>query len=292
MPAEPLHQRQPEGGPWQGKTRYQVIAENAADGITKPSGLYNVTLSVGRALQNRRLELENKVYQQHLEGMVAEQIPTNYSAFLRAITSLAYALETKDKYTSGHSQRVADLAVSIAHQMCLPHEEVEKLRLAALVHDIGKIGVKESVLNKPSCLTKEEFQQIERHPEVGEHILAPVADDEEFLKLVRHHHEWYDGTGYPDRLVGYQIPVGAVNLAVADAYEAMTSERPYREAMSNQIACAEIESGKGTQFDPQAAEAFLGMSYQLQSPPESAGAPVLPESLTTKVLAAAGTMMR
>jgi HD-GYP domain-containing protein (c-di-GMP phosphodiesterase class II) len=117
--------------------------------------------------------------------------------------------------------------------------------------------VRESVLNKPGRLTDEEFQHVKYHCEMGEHILAPIVEDEEILRVVRHHHERYDGTGYPNRLSGEQIPLGARILAVADTYDAMTSERPYRKAMSAEAACAEIERGKGTQFDPEVADAFL-----------------------------------
>ncbi len=152
---------------------------------------------------------------------------------------------------------MADIAVAIAKVMGLPQELIDRVRLAGLLHDIGKIGVKESVLNKPSRLTEEEFRHVQEHSETGERILAPIADDEEILRLVRSHHERYDGTGYPDQIQGEQIPLGARILAVSDAYEAMTSERPYRKAMSDKVASGEIEHNKGTQFDPEVADAFL-----------------------------------
>ncbi len=235
----------------------QCMKQGAYDYITKPFNLDEVILSIGRALEKRRLELENKEYQQHLEEKVAEQAKKIRASFLGAIMALAYALEAKDKYTSGHSQRVADISVAIAKRMGLPQESVDKVKLAGLVHDIGKIGVMESVLNKPGSLTDEEFQHIQKHPEIGERILTPVADDEEILRLVRNHHEYYDGNGYPDGLTSGQIALGARILAIADAYEAMTSERPYRKAMNDKAASAEIERGKGTQFDPEIADAFL-----------------------------------
>jgi len=235
----------------------QCMKQGAYDYITKPFNLDDVVLSVDRALEKRGLELENKEYQQHLEEKVAEQAKKIRTSFLSAITALAYALEAKDKYTSGHSQRVADIAVAIAKEMGLSQEIIDRVKLAGLLHDIGKIGVMESVLNKPGSLTGEEFQHIQKHPETGEHILAPVADDEEFLRLVRSHHERYNGSGYPDGLKDTQIELGAKILAIADAYEAMTSERPYRKAMSDKAASAEIERGKETQFDPEVADAFL-----------------------------------
>jgi len=229
----------------------------AYDYITKPFNLDEVSLSVGKALEKRRLELENRDYQQHLEQRVKEQAKKIRVSFLNAITALAYALEAKDRYTSGHSQRVAEMSVAIARELGLPPDRIDSIRLAGQVHDIGKIGVREAVLNKPAKLTDKEFNQIKRHCEIGEHILSPIVDDEEILNMVRHHHERYNGIGYPDGLSGEQIPLGARILAVADAFDAMTSERPYREAMSAEEACAEIERGKGTHFNPEVVEAFL-----------------------------------
>jgi len=233
------------------------MKRGAYDYMTKPFNLDEVVLNVDRALEKRRLELENKDYRQHLEEKVKEQAEKIRASFLSAITALAYALEAKDEYTSGHSQRVADFAVAIAAELGLSQESADKIRIAGLVHDIGKIGVRESILNKSSRLTDEEFQHIQKHAEIGERILAPIAEDAEILSLVRNHHEHFDGSGYPDGLKENQIPLGARILAVADAYEAMRSARPYRTAMSEAAACTEIQQGKGTQFDPAAADVFL-----------------------------------
>jgi len=233
------------------------VRQGAYDYVTKPFNLGEVTLSVERALEKRRLELEIRDYQLHLEQKVEEQAQKIRTAFLNAITSLAYALEAKDKYTSGHSQRVAGISVAIAAELGLSKTEIEKIRLAGLIHDIGKIGVREAVLNKPGKVSAKEYQHILSHSDIGEHILTPIVEDEAILKAVRHHHERYDGRGYPDGLSGEQIPLGARILAVADAYDAMKSERPYRGAMSVETACAEIERGKGTQFDPEVVDAFL-----------------------------------
>jgi putative nucleotidyltransferase with HDIG domain len=238
-------------------TAIQCMKEGAYDYLTKPFNLDEVILSVDRALEKRRLELENRDYRQHLEQKVEAQAKKIRALFLNAITALAYALEAKDIYTSGHSQRVAESAVAIAKEMGMPPDSISKIQLAGLVHDIGKIGVKESVLNKVGKLTDDEFEHIKAHCEIGEHILTPIVEDEEILKAVRHHHERYNGKGYPDGLSGEQIPLGARILAVADAYDAMTSERPYRKAMSDETACTEIERGKGTQFDTEVADAFL-----------------------------------
>ena len=235
----------------------QCMKQGAYDYISKPFNLEEVILSVGRALEKKRLELENREYKQHLEEKVTEQAEKIRSSFLSSMTSLAYALEAKDKYTSGHSQRVADIAVAIAKVIGLPQEIIDKVRLAGLLHDIGKIGVKESILNKPGRLTDKEFRHIQEHPKTGERILAPITDDKEILRLVRNHHEHYNGSGYPDGLRDTQIEIGARILALADSYEAMTSERPYRKAMSDEAAYTEIERGGGTQFDPEVVTAFF-----------------------------------
>jgi putative two-component system response regulator len=238
-------------------TAIECMKQGAYDYITKPFNLDEVVLSIERALEKRRLELENRDYQQHLEQKVEEQAKKIRTSFLNAITALVYALEAKDKYTSGHSQRVSRISVAIATELGLPQQDVERIRLAGLIHDIGKIGVREAVLNKPGKVNAEEYQHILSHCNIGEHILTPIVEDEQILRAVRHHHERYDGTGYPDGLSGGQIPLGAKILAVADTYDAIISGRPYREAESIQTACDEIQRHKGTQFDPEVVGAFL-----------------------------------
>jgi putative two-component system response regulator len=238
-------------------TAINCMKAGAYDYVTKPFNLDEVSFSVRRALEKRRLELENRDYQQHLEQKVEEQAQKIRASFFNAITALAYALEAKDVYTSGHSQRVTEISEAIAEHLGLPKETIEKIRLAGLVHDIGKIGVRESVLNKPGSLSDEEFKHVRLHSQTGERILKPIVDDKEILKAVRHHHERYDGWGYPDGLQGEQIPLLARIIAVADTFDAMTSERSYRKALTKEEACAEVERCRGTQFDPEAADAFL-----------------------------------
>jgi len=242
-----------------GGTRIGIeCKESGADEyITKPYILEEVVLTVDKVLEKRRLENLKEKYQQQLHDIVGEQTEKIRNSFFQAVTALVHALEAKDIYTSGHSQRVSDLSVAICNKMRLPQPITEKIKMAGLVHDIGKIGIKENILNKPTGLTDEEFKQVCHHPEIGEYILAPIVNDTEILQLVRSHHERYDGTGYPDRIKGSQIPLGTRILAVADAYDAMTSDRPYRKAMSSQIAFQEIKSKAGTQFDPEIVAALF-----------------------------------
>ncbi|MFC1964879.1 HD domain-containing phosphohydrolase [Chloroflexota bacterium] len=235
----------------------QCIRQGAYDYITKPFDLDSVALHVGIALEKRRLKLQNRDYQQHLEQKVATQAKKIRNSFLNSITALAYALEVRDKYTSGHSHRVSEISIVVANELGISQDRVDTIKLAGLIHDIGKIGVRESILNKPGKLTAEEYQQIKYHCEEGEHILIPIVEDDEILKMVRNHHERYDGNGYPDHLKGEQIPLGARILAVSDAYDAMTSLRPYRKLMSPEEASIEIEHCISSQFDPDIADAFL-----------------------------------
>jgi len=215
--------------------------------IAKLINLDEITLSVSRALEKRKLELEGKDHQHQFGNKAFEQAEGIRLLFLNAITALASALEAKDKYTAGHSRRVAKISATIANAMGLLQETNEKVKLAGMVHDVGKIGISESILNKPGPLTNEEFHHIQKHPEVGQHILTPIAgDDEEIIRMVRSHHERYDGSGYPDGLRQDEIPLGSRIIAVADAYEAMTSIRPYQKAISDEAALIEIQRGEGT----------------------------------------------
>ncbi len=231
-------------------TAIDCMKQGAYDYLTKPFKLDEVLFSIWRALDKRRLQLENREYRLNLETKVEYQAEKIRSSFFNAITSLAYALDAKDGYTAGHSERVSEIAVGIGIELELPQAEMERLRLAGKVHDIGKIGIDSTILHKPGILDPEERAEMERHPAVGERILHPVVEDAAVLAMVRNHHERWDGEGYPDRLAGEGIPLGARILALADTFDAMTSERPYRSANSIEFATGEIERCAGSQFDP------------------------------------------
>jgi HD-GYP domain-containing protein (c-di-GMP phosphodiesterase class II) len=182
--------------------------------------------------------------------------------YLGAIGSLAAAIEARDPYTVGHSARVTQYAVAIAESMDLPLEEVEELRLAGILHDLGKIGVPDSILNKPGRLSDEEYSAIKMHPVLSMRIIEPLPHLGNIIPIIYHHHERYDGNGYMDGKSGNGIPLGARIIAVADSYEAMTSDRPYRKALSREEAVAEIARCSGTQFDPEVVKHFLALLDQ------------------------------
>ena len=175
---------------------------------------------------------------------------------LSAIEALANTLEAKDRYTSGHSLRVGSYAISLAKAVGAGPIEIEFLKRAAHLHDIGKIGLSDLILNKPSKLTSDEIKLVRSHPSIGEHIVESLDFLEPVRSLIRHHHERVDGGGYPDGLEGKEIPHLARMLAIADAFDAMTSERPYRTSMKHDAALGEIRSGAGSQFDEDLSRAF------------------------------------
>lgn len=177
--------------------------------------------------------------------------------YLNTITTLALLIDARDAYTKRHSENVTRYAVAIAGKIGLAPDRCELIRRAGMLHDIGKIGIRDSVLLKPGKLTDEEFAQIKSHASLGADIVATLPALQEVAALVRHHHERYDGTGYPDGKKGEGIELGARILAVADTFDAMTTDRPYRKGMALQEALGELKRCKGSQFDPALVDAFL-----------------------------------
>lgn len=178
-------------------------------------------------------------------------------AYLESIEVLRYTVEAKDPYTRGHSDRVSAYSVLIGEKLGLSEDDIKTLRIGGLFHDIGKIGIPDSILLKESRLTDDEYSQIKNHPSIGAHILQNATIFKDIIPIVKHHHERYDGNGYPGRLKGNDIPYFARIAAVADTFDAMTSKRSYRDALPLDIVKAEIEKCSGTQFDPEIAKVFL-----------------------------------
>ena len=181
------------------------------------------------------------------------------TAYLESIQTLRYTVEAKDQYTRGHSDRVSEYSVLIGKHMNLPIEDLEVLKIGGLFHDIGKIGIPDSILLKTSKLTDDEYSEIKNHPTIGAHILSNATIFEKAIPVVKHHHERYDGFGYPSKLAGENIPYLARIAAVADSFDAMTSRRTYRDSMPMDIVIEEIRKNKGSQFDPNIADTFLNI---------------------------------
>ena len=175
------------------------------------------------------------------------------------VQTLARTIDAKDKYTNGHSFRVSEYAVALAERLGWPQERVDELRRQALLHDIGKIGIPDAVLNKPGRLTAEEFEVIKSHTDIGAEILSGLEDMTEVARTARSHHERIDGKGYPEGLAGNSIPENARIVAIADAFDAMHSDRIYRKALPMEKIVAEMEGQRGRQFDPDYLDAFLGL---------------------------------
>jgi putative nucleotidyltransferase with HDIG domain len=196
------------------------------------------------------------------------------TTFTQTMEGFARALEAKDPYTHGHSDRVATYAKLVCEAMGMPPMEIDRISHGGLMHDIGKIGIRNSDLNKPQKLTPEEYVMFKSHPVQGRRIIEPIAFLKHLVPCVYHHHEAWDGSGYPEGLEGEGIPVEARILAVADSYDAMTSNRPYRKALPHEIAVAEFNRCSGRQFDPIAVEAFLDVIERYRQERIEQGSPV------------------
>ncbi|MBI4500577.1 MAG: response regulator [Gemmatimonadetes bacterium] len=239
-------------------TAVELLQAGAYDYITKPFGIDEVVARVRQALDKKRLVTENRRYQMHLAELVRQQASRIEELFLEAVQTLVEALEAKDPYTRGHSARVSSYAAATARALGLPEGEVHLIQLGAELHDVGKIGVRESVLLKPAALSDEEYRHIMSHTVVGAAILSPLFKNApDALAIVRSHHERMDGRGFPDGLSGDRIPISARVVTVADAFDAMTSGRTYRSARGSREALDEVRAGAGTQFDPDVVAAFL-----------------------------------
>jgi putative nucleotidyltransferase with HDIG domain len=219
--------------------------------------LNQVTREQNFKLQDMNRNLEGKVRERTKQ--LAQKHQELRTAYVETIKALAEAVDAKDAYTRGHSERVGVYASKLAREMGFPKEFIERVYIAGVLHDVGKIGVRDFVITKPDRLTPEEYAEIMEHPEVGAKILEPVSFLADIVPCVRHHHEWFDGSnrGYPHRLRGEQIPLPSRIILVADTVEAMTSDRPYRQAMSLDKVLSELTKYSGSQFDPVCVDAMM-----------------------------------
>lgn len=242
-----------------------------AFGLTRPIGkLVRGSIAVARGKFGTQIEVKAnnelrelahtfnymssqlKYYDEHNQELIASL----EQGYLETLRALANSIDAKDPYTAGHSDRVTNLALAIGKQMGLDGEQLNVLRYAGILHDIGKIGIPEEILGKTTELTEQERAEIENHPELGDKIIEPIDFLQPVRPLVRHHHEWIDGTGYPDGLRGDEIPLGARILAAADTFDAITSDRPYQQATSKDTAMEIIRGLSGRQLDPKVCEAL------------------------------------
>ncbi len=259
------------------KVAIGAIRDGASDYVTKPFNLEEVGIVVDRTLEKRRLIRENRAYQHHLEELVTartqqlveknEEIQQLYgeleTAYENTLQALVTALDFRDNETQGHSTRVVEYAVVVAQKMDFDAEQLKWIRRGALLHDVGKIGVPDAILRKPGKLTPEEWDEMKKHPEMGFRMLERIPFLRPALDVVLSHQERYDGSGYPHGLQGEEIPLGARIFAVVDTFDAMTSDRPYRKALSIEQARDEVRRFSGIQFDPQVADVFLSIHEEV-----------------------------
>ncbi len=239
------------------QTEVQGFSEGATDFIRKP-------LRKAVAIQRINRILELSYLQKNLKQEVEKQTAVAEGRrkkvermSLQMVQALANTIDAKDSYTNGHSTRVAKYSVMLAERMGYAGEKLEQLHYAALLHDIGKIGIPREIINKPSRLTDEEYEVIKTHPAIGGGILEQITEIPDIAVGARWHHERFDGKGYPDRLQGEEIPELARIIGVADAYDAMTSKRSYRDVLPQEVVLAEVEKGSGSQFDPAIAKLMV-----------------------------------
>ena len=241
-----------------------AMRAGAYDFIIKPVDLDLVVLRVKKALEKKKLEEELEAYHKNLERLVEERTAEIRQALsvvkkshLDLVMVLSGAIDAKDTYTRGHSDRVRRMSVRIGMKLGFDEKRLESLVFGALLHDIGKIGIKDEVLQKQGNLNSKEYQYIQEHPLIGVKIVEGIDFFKDKIPIIRNHHEHFDGSGYPDGLIGEAIPLEARTVAVPDAFDAMTSSRPHHEGMPLEKALSEMERGRGRQFDPKILGIFL-----------------------------------
>ncbi|MBM3790473.1 MAG: HD domain-containing protein [Acidobacteria bacterium] len=242
----------------------ECVHLGAFDCILSPFDTRRILLSTQHALERKRLETRNQEFQTHMTQMVEERAAETQRLFYGMTQAMIRLLELRLPFESGHAITVADAARRIARELRLTADGIHKIYLAALLHDIGMIPIKDVLVHKDGPLSEEEYLQVQEHTTLAEVVLKPVIEDDDVLGYIRHHHERFDGTGYPAGLRGSDIPLGARIIAVAEAFDAMTRNRPYRLALSAETALVELERNKGTQFDPRVVAAFLEIVGEIE----------------------------
>jgi len=247
--------------------RYYIFDKKTKSEIAVPLkvsekviGVINIESYKKNTFTEKDLELLTMVANQASIAIRNSQLYNSLKqSYLESIKTLVSAIEAKDPYTAGHSERVRRYALKIARVLKLKPEEIEELDYAGYLHDIGKIGISDALLTKPSPLTKEEYELIKEHPKIGHNILKHAHHLAGACEIIKYEHERYDGNGYPNGLKKDKIPIGARIIAVADAYDAMTTDRPYRKALSKEEAIRRLKESSGTQFDPKVVKVFLSI---------------------------------
>jgi putative two-component system response regulator len=240
-------------------TAIDCMRLGAYDYIIKPFNLDQVLVAANRALDKRRLEDANKEYQKYLQHIADERAAETRRLFYSMTQVLVHLLDMKLPYNEGHARRVAEKARYVARELRMTDDGVRKVYLAGLLHDVGMILVEDMLLNKEEALTMHELRRIQELAASADEVLRPILDDEEVLKFIRHYRERYDGSGYPGGLKGNLIPLGARVIAVVEAFDAITSGRPYRLPRSPQEAISELERCASSQFDPQVVTVFADL---------------------------------
>jgi putative two-component system response regulator len=239
------------------KTADAAIEAGTYGYIIKPFNPNELIINIRNALRRRKLEITNRMYRQDLEQMVEERTVKLQGALEGIIQAMARTVESRDPYTAGHQQRVADLAAAIAIEMNIPKDQIKGIRMGGMIHDLGKISVPAEILSKPGRLKEIEFSLIKTHPKIGYDIIADIEFPWPIAQIMLQHHERMNGSGYPQGLSGEDILLEARILCVADVVEAMASHRPYRAALGIDVALDEIKKNKGVFYDSEVVDALF-----------------------------------
>jgi putative two-component system response regulator len=237
----------------------EAMRSGAFDDIVKPFNLEQVLTSAGQAMEKREVDASTRDYQKYLEERAEDHSSQTRRLFDSMAAVLTTLLEQKPLFKGGYLSYIAEMSRQVAREFKMTEDGARKVYVAALLHDLGMIGMEDMLLVKAGPLTPAEQKQIREHISLTETLLKPILGDDEIMKYIRHHHEWYDGTGYPDGLRGNIIPLGARIIAVTDAFAAMTRGRPYQEALSPEVAIARLQQYANTHFDQHVVSVFADL---------------------------------